>query len=1401
MLSLVSQRSSFGKFSRALSVRAAHLLRQSLKQHSAPRASSQFYRSASTSKSKSDAKVTNEEKARKALNLSLIVSASEGDIAEVKRLIEECKVDINTCDHDGRTALHLAAAEGRLDIVKYLLSKNANINGFDRFHNTPLDDAVAGRKADVIKHLKSEGAHLGRISDSALAFCREAGKGNITDMQMFLDAGVDLNGGDYDNRTPLHLASSEGQVQAVEWLVKQGARVNSIDRFGNTPLQDAERGRGRNFRAVVQILKENGATHVDNSSITAATLISPLLDALPLMCDRHEFVHAEAYIPIRENSELELLTSWTDKDFAEKSSHLNYQEPVGIVRSNDASNFVGRAYSAGKGTLLEGINTNDFDDRAMRITNAGIKTVCTLPIKHGGKTIAVLALYSCKQSPTTEQELAYFDNYSSGLVLAGVYGNSQTPIFCRVDGVDPARMNEVYKKLVNEGVFSAPLVYNEVDWFFNMGVQQYYLNRCCTDILANHIHSFIAAKQFAKTTGNRENIWLHIENNEKLLGGRGPEQVLFMVPFEHTKLVAVERHIQTRIASIPHNKPYSFEFFTSDRPFVPRGQKRLAMYLVKTNQYANPTKVGSKDSNIWEVASDVFLADKSKLIRERYQEIIQEALQRLSPVCKEFPVYRDGTIPLMFAFSQGAGTSTSYMLQLTELMNQNGLSATRKFIETFANGVIVFSLYLEAAEKEKIDRLFKQFSMLHLVPQSALTPLFLSGEYSAEQYTYCSAAFRFIYYFINQRSEEFDTLAKVFANDPLNLSRLRLLNTTLKREAVSQTRIIDAMTRHPKLVDLLFDDFEARVTGQNPTSESIEQLRKKIKGSCYSDLDAQIFNGLVNFNLAVLKTNFYKPRKSALSFRLDTSIIFKGSGDWPQTPYGLFFLMGSDFQGFHIRFQDIARGGIRLIASRDQASYNRNLATLFAENYGLAYTQNKKNKDIPEFGSKGTVLLNMDSQGNRFLAFQKYCSGVLDVLASHPDIYDRYGKQELLFFGPDEGTADYMEWAAKYAKVKNYPYWRSFTTGKPVSIGGIPHDLYGMTTRSVHKYVIGCLNKLGLDETQVTKLQTGGPDGDLGSNEILLSKDRTKAVIDGSGVVYDPDGLNRQELSRLATERKMIEHFDVAKLGQGGFRVLINESNVTLPNGEVVENGLAFRNEFHLHPLAEADLFVPCGGRPEAVNLGNVRRLFDEKGKPRFKIIVEGANLFFTQDARMVLEDAGVILYKDASANKGGVTSSSLEVLAALSLNEEQFTKHMCVTDPNNIPPFYAEYVKEIQGRIEKDAELEFECIWREHERSKIHRYLLTDMVSDKINELNLFITASPLFENLALRRLVLAEATPRKLQELIGIDAILQRVPESYLRAIFGAYLASRYIYKYGIRANEFAFFEFMQPFLASKQ
>jgi glutamate dehydrogenase len=106
---------------------------------------------------------------------------------------------------------------------------------------------------------------------------------------------------------------------------------------------------------------------------------------------------------------------------------------------------------------------------------------------------------------------------------------------------------------------------------------------------------------------------------------------------------------------------------------------------------------------------------------------------------------------------------------------------------------------------------------------------------------------------------------------------------------------------------------------------------------------------------------------------------------------------------------------------------------------------------------------------------------------------------------------------------------------------------YGMTSLSVRQYTTGIYRRLGLKETEITKVQTGGPDGDLGSNEILLSKDKTIAIIDGSGTIYDPVGLDRTELERLARARKMISEFDVAQLSKAGYRILVDDQDKTLP--------------------------------------------------------------------------------------------------------------------------------------------------------------------------------------------------------------------------------------------------------------
>ena len=332
-------------------------------------------------------------------------------------------------------------------------------------------------------------------------------------------------------------------------------------------------------------------------------------------------------------------------------------------------------------------------------------------------------------------------------------------------------------------------------------------------------------------------------------------------------------------------------------------------------------------------------------------------------------------------------------------------------------------------------------------------------------------------------------------------------------------------------------------------------------------------------------------------------------------------------------------------------------------------------------------------------------------------------------------------------------------------------------------------------EANCTKFITGGPDGDLGSNEVLMGKEKIVGIVDGSGTLYDPNGLDRDALLKLVDKRVMVENYD-GPLSDQGFMIKVGQTNVKLPDGTTVDSGTKFRNEFHLNPMVTADYFVPCGGRPESVNLENVDRMFNEDGRLRFPHIIEGANLFITEPARQILEEAGCVLYKDASTNKGGVTSSSLEVLASLSFEDDEFKIHMAADKDGIFPEFYKRYVKEIIERVENNAKNEFEFIWAQHQRTGKRTCELTLELSENMNDLFDVILASKLWENERIRKNVLLDFFPKTLLNELGYDKLVDRIPPSYMKATFAKFLASQYFYDKGTESNVYEFYEFVNRY-----
>ena len=59
----------------------------------------------------------------------------------VKYLVEELGADVNAVDQDGNTAVHNAAARGDNEMIRYLVSKGADVKRINRAGQTTIDVA------------------------------------------------------------------------------------------------------------------------------------------------------------------------------------------------------------------------------------------------------------------------------------------------------------------------------------------------------------------------------------------------------------------------------------------------------------------------------------------------------------------------------------------------------------------------------------------------------------------------------------------------------------------------------------------------------------------------------------------------------------------------------------------------------------------------------------------------------------------------------------------------------------------------------------------------------------------------------------------------------------------------------------------------------------------------------------------------------------------------------------------------------------------------------------------------------------------------------------------------------------------------------------------------------------
>jgi glutamate dehydrogenase len=252
---------------------------------------------------------------------------------------------------------------------------------------------------------------------------------------------------------------------------------------------------------------------------------------------------------------------------------------------------------------------------------------------------------------------------------------------------------------------------------------------------------------------------------------------------------------------------------------------------------------------------------------------------------------------------------------------------------------------------------------------------------------------------------------------------------------------------------------------------------------------------------------------------------------------------------------------------------------------------------------------------------------------------------------------------------------------------------------------------------------------------------------------------------RLVHAGEPIASFDVKKLsGKPDCFVIKADTN---------ENR---RKRDELCARVEADIFIPAGGRPYTVNDRNWQTFLGPNELPTMRAIVEGANIFFTPEARKNLQEKGVLIIKDSSANKAGVICSSFEIIASLILSEKEF---LDIKD---------EYVKEVLDILRAKADSEAKLLFREYEKHGGQKTLVqlsmeisreindvTDILLEDFTQRADVILESPIYQGLVFRH------CPNVLVKMYS-DRITNGLPKPHKVAILAAYIASYVVYREGL-------------------
>ena len=506
----------------------------------------------------------------------------------------------------------------------------------------------------------------------------------------------------------------------------------------------------------------------------------------------------------------------------------------------------------------------------------------------------------------------------------------------------------------------------------------------------------------------------------------------------------------------------------------------------------------------------------------------------------------------------------------------------------------------------------------------------------------------------------------------------------------SQEYIAAVLRHNPVIARQLIRLFESRFDPDRQGAETSEALVEVIAGALddVASLDEdRILRAYLGLITATRRTNYFRPEPGSgdvppepappyLVFKLDAAAV----PDLPAPrPEFELFVYSPRFEGVHLRFAGVARGGLRWSERREDFR---------TEILGLAKAQEVKNSVIVPSGAKGGFVCKQlpdpaDREayaGEVRACYQKFISAMLDVTDNlragqviPPHRVVRLdGDDPYLVVAADKGTATFSDTANEIALRRGFWLGDAFASG---GSAGYDHKKMGITARGAWESVKYHFRTLGIDvdRTDFTVAGIGDMSGDVFGNGMLLSAHiKLIAAFDHRHVFLDPDpdpAVSFAERRRLFEQpRSSWADYDTGLISAGGGVWPRSAKSVPVSPQASAALGLdpgvmALSPDQLISAILQAPVdllwnggigtYVKASGQVQA-DAGD--RTNDavrvDAAQLRAKVIGEGGNLGLTQEARIEYALGGGLVNTDFIDNSAGVDTSDHEVNIKILLDE-----------------------------------------------------------------------------------------------------------------------------------------------------